>query len=89
MKFVQLITYTIGDKSVSFNGREAFTINDAYFKENLLAVGVFTEQENGDLFYSGKISVPMKDGSERHVDPRGFLPADKVDLNPDSRADFR
>lgn len=90
IKFTQLMTFGLGDKTVSFNGREPFTIGDKDFKKELLAIGVFEEQENGDLVYSGAVSVPMKDGSEANIDPRGFLAVNKDDMKtmPD-KASFR
>lgn len=85
MKFTQELTFSVGENSVTFNGRDPFTIENAAFKRDLLAIGVFEEQENGDLVYTGKVSVPMKDGTEREVDPRGFIAANRADLHDSAK----
>ena len=88
MKFTQLMTFGVGEKSVSFNGREAFAVEGAAFKKALLALGVFAEQENGDLRYSGGVRVPLKNGVAS-VDERGFLAAEKADFVKYDAACFR
>lgn len=83
------MTFTVGDKSVSFTGREQFTPDDADLKAKLLAIGVFTQQPDGSLIYSGKVSVPLKDGTFAEVDPRGFLNIQMSDLATPTTTAFR
>jgi len=89
IKFTQTMTVGVGEKSVTFTGREPFPMDDADLKKNLIAIGTFTEQENGDLVYSGKVSVPMADGKEREVDARGFIACQKSDLKHTKTDAFR
>ena len=81
IKFTQLMTYKIGDDSVSFTGREPFRVDDPQFEKALLSVGVFEKLEDGTMRYSGKVSVPMKDGNDALVETDGYVPCDKKDLH--------
>lgn len=89
MKLVQLMTYRIGEQTITFTGREPFIIEDAAFAQALLALGVFERLDDGSLRYSGRLTVPLADGSTREVDPRGFMACDKKDLAPGADAAFR
>ncbi|MBS3927813.1 MAG: hypothetical protein KGZ65_04395 [Sphingomonadales bacterium] len=81
MKFIQLMTCKIGDKSVTYTGRQPFRIdNDAAFEAALLAIGVFERLEDGTMRYSGGVTVPLKDGGEAKVDVDGNIQHGKADL---------
>ena len=88
IKFNQMMKFGLGKQSASFTGRESFRVDDKKFRDGLIALGVFKEDEPGILHYSGGITVPMKDGSERKVDSRGFLAAEKSDLKDEAGAGF-
>ncbi len=89
MKFSQLMTYGVGDKSVSFTGRESFRVDSYDFEVGLLATGCFEKTEDGALRYSGKVSVADKDGHEHQVDAKGYLNIKKEDLiDGKNRKDF-
>lgn len=88
MKYTALLTFGIGDETVTFTGREPFVVEDPVFKKELLKLGVFKEHEDGALSYCGKVSVPTKDGREICVDDKGYLPCKKEDLDAKVK-DFR
>lgn len=88
LKFNQIMTFSVGQKSISFTGREAFVLEDKDFQAALVALGVFTVNDDGTMYYSGDISVPMNDGSLKKVDFKGFLVAAKTDLADQKAAGF-
>ncbi len=83
------MTYTVGDKTAAFTGRDPFPVDDEAFKAALLATGVFTDVGSGDLVYSGNVAVKMNDGSERLIDARGFLAVALADLADPTTTSFR
>ncbi len=89
MKFPQLMTYGVGDKQVTFTGREPFAMDDAEFKKALLAVGVFESLDGGLMRYSGKVSVPGKDGKEHLVSPDGYVNLKKSEFENEPKDSFR
>lgn len=80
IKFSQIMTYGVGEKSVSFTGRESFRLDDAGFEKDLLATGCFKKFEDGTMRYSGRVTVKDNLGVEHHVDAQGFLSLKKDDL---------
>ena len=89
IKFVQLMTFRVGEKSICFTGREPFEVNDLEFEKSLLGLGVFERLEDGSLRYSGDLTVSLKNGKTMKVDPRGFLPISKKDLADKNDPSFR
>lgn len=89
IKFKQLMTFGVGNKSVSFTGREPFRVeNDAAFEIALLALGVFERLDDGSLRYSGRVTVIDNDGVEHRVDAEGRLPLKKSDLHGGADKEF-
>ncbi len=80
IKFCQMMTYSIGSKSVSYAGREPFRLDDPEFEKDLLATGCFEKLEDGTMRYSGRVSVKDNLGVEHCVDERGYLNMKKDDL---------
>ena len=88
IKFNQPMQYGVGEKRVAFVGRDPFPVDDAELKKGLLAVGVFEDLGDGTMRYSGKVSVPLKDGREVEVDARGYIAVSKSDLAVPSSPSF-
>lgn len=80
MKFVQIMTHGVGEKTVTFTGREPFRVTDEDFANSLIANGCFERLADGTIRYIGKVSVPLKDGAEALVDEKGYLNVDAKDL---------
>jgi hypothetical protein len=83
------MSYSVGEKSISYTGREPFRLDDADFEAALLATGCFENLEDGTMRYSGKVSVKDKACKEHQVDARGYLSLSKDDMpNGKDRKDF-
>ena len=88
IKFIQPLKFVVGDKTATFTGREPQPVEDDV-KKALLPIGVFTENADGELFYSGNVEVPMADGTTRKTDARGFIACAMTDLKDPQHAGFR
>lgn len=88
LKFNQVMTIGVGNKSVSFTGRDKFRVKDEAFKKALLALGTVAEQEDGTLRYTGDVTFIDADGAEHKVDADGYLHVDAKALPPQARKDF-
>lgn len=75
IKFTGLMQYGVGGKTVAFNGREPFRVEDASLRKALLATNVFRPLGGGLLYYSGKVTVTDLQGREHQVDAKGRIQA--------------
>lgn len=81
-------TISVGGTSVTFTGRDPLRITDAVAKKNFLGIGIFTENEDGALFYSMPIVVKDIDGNDHDVGLDGYLDLDLGQLAEIHRPHF-
>lgn len=74
MKYIAILTFNIGGKTVSFTGRQPFPVADAALRAALVAVtGVFQDNGDGTMTYIGDVQVQLADGTLVNVDAGGNL----------------